>query len=933
MSGAEENATTGHAPVPRSGKPAVRGDGLPGKDRTDGRPGPGDLSGHRAGEGGPVGLNSRLDAGADQPRWNPTRSPAAGTSRGPGSPRRTRSTRYHRPRAPFCGVGYCTNCLVRVNGVPNVRACQDDTAPGDDSGGRERLAVRPVRRARRLRRAVPAGDRHAPRVPAPRVRRPWTLPASGPPPGRDRSRADADNGPRPEPRTIGHHRLRRRRGRGAPDGRPRRPWSPRVTGPWSSTASLEPPPFAGAERFPGTTGVFLPPAPRRGAPALRADREPVRRRGARSSRAPRCGGGGGLRRLAVVRRQRPTGGPHRRGGGAAPSGRSGPGSTTRSCSAGDRARSRCSSGSGTTWRPSWPRARSSPTSPAELPSWTFRSSRGPSCSAWSAGAASRKVRLAPRGGGQPAFSVEADAVVLAHRRLPHPQLFFQAGARMEWRPDVGAYGPTVGPSGATTVPGLAAAGESAGAATPELARASGVAAANAVLAGGAWSAPDPSPPSTPTHELEGYYQELLSTGPGPGKVVVCPCEDVLLGEVLEATDHGYRGIEVIKRYTGLGTGLCQGRYCLPDALLVLAMREQRPVSARGRVHHPTTSGRAHAAGRLGGTPGRARGHRVSALATGPVPGRDRRRRDRRTVHRVPSAQRRCRAGRRPRARVPLLRRVRTQRRRRPPAVGLAGDRPIDARGGRRSGGASAGSSGRTSGSVREATSSSRPPRRRSRRLRQVTEAVRAEGLDGRLLDPCGDPSVRPRRSRSRGSSARTFLDTDGTLYPFPGIWGVYEAVRALGGEVALGVEVTGVRTEAGRRGRARRRPQGPVDAPTVVNAAGGWSGDVSRLAGLAVPNVASRHEILATEPLKPFLDPMVIRSHGRAVLQPDDARGGRRRPVDPAPARDAGRRADLARVPPRDVPLARRARSPRSPRSGCCGPGPGTTMTPPTGSP
>ena len=34
-----------------------------------------------------------------------------------------RSVKYHRPRALFCMTGACANCLVRVDGVPNVRAC------------------------------------------------------------------------------------------------------------------------------------------------------------------------------------------------------------------------------------------------------------------------------------------------------------------------------------------------------------------------------------------------------------------------------------------------------------------------------------------------------------------------------------------------------------------------------------------------------------------------------------------------------------------------------------------------------------------------------------------------------------------------------------------------------------------------------------------
>ena len=48
-----------------------------------------------------------------------------------GLPTLQRSPRYHRPRAPFCGIGQCTGCLVRVNGRPNVRACRYVPADGD----------------------------------------------------------------------------------------------------------------------------------------------------------------------------------------------------------------------------------------------------------------------------------------------------------------------------------------------------------------------------------------------------------------------------------------------------------------------------------------------------------------------------------------------------------------------------------------------------------------------------------------------------------------------------------------------------------------------------------------------------------------------------------------------------------------------------------
>ena len=34
-----------------------------------------------------------------------------------------RSIKYHRPRGLFCNAGKCASCLMRVDGVPNVRAC------------------------------------------------------------------------------------------------------------------------------------------------------------------------------------------------------------------------------------------------------------------------------------------------------------------------------------------------------------------------------------------------------------------------------------------------------------------------------------------------------------------------------------------------------------------------------------------------------------------------------------------------------------------------------------------------------------------------------------------------------------------------------------------------------------------------------------------
>jgi sarcosine oxidase subunit beta len=46
-----------------------------------------------------------------------------------------------------------------------------------------------------------------------------------------------------------------------------------------------------------------------------------------------------------------------------------------------------------------------------------------------------------------------------------------------------------------------------------------------------------------------------------GKVILCRCEDVTLADVVHSIELGYTDIEEVKRYTGFGTGPCQGKEC------------------------------------------------------------------------------------------------------------------------------------------------------------------------------------------------------------------------------------------------------------------------------------------------------------------------------------------------------------------------------------
>src|SRR2546428_3932820 len=43
----------------------------------------------------------------------------------------SRSFKYHRPRGLLCISGKCPNCLMSVNGIPNVRVCTEPLREGD----------------------------------------------------------------------------------------------------------------------------------------------------------------------------------------------------------------------------------------------------------------------------------------------------------------------------------------------------------------------------------------------------------------------------------------------------------------------------------------------------------------------------------------------------------------------------------------------------------------------------------------------------------------------------------------------------------------------------------------------------------------------------------------------------------------------------------
>ncbi|GAB4196185.1 MAG: (2Fe-2S)-binding protein [Sandaracinaceae bacterium] len=73
-----------------------------------------------------------------------------------------------------------------------------------------------------------------------------------------------------------------------------------------------------------------------------------------------------------------------------------------------------------------------------------------------------------------------------------------------------------------------------------------------------------------------------------GKIVICRCEDVTLHELDEAVAAGHRDLESVKRFTGFGTGFCQGKQCVALCARLLAERggevPEAPITPRPPLH-------------------------------------------------------------------------------------------------------------------------------------------------------------------------------------------------------------------------------------------------------------------------------------------------------------------------------------------------------------
>jgi sarcosine oxidase subunit beta len=155
-----------------------------------------------------------------------------------------------------------------------------------------------------------------------------------------------------------------------------------------------------------------------------------------------------------------------------------------------------------------------------------------------------------------------------------------------------------------------------------------------------------------------------------------------------------------------------------------------------------------------------------------------------------------------------------------------------------------------------------------RALEASVKVQNACDLKSRMLTPKEAQAIVPELDVAGGADgkpivAASYNEDDGVVFPWPFVWGFAQAAQKRGVEIhsftdvvgfdTRGKTIRGVRLQSvGARGTT-----GTIKTRKVVNAAGAWSPEIAKMLGVELPNKPHRHEICSTEPLKPWLRPLV----------------------------------------------------------------------------
>jgi sarcosine oxidase subunit beta len=158
-------------------------------------------------------------------------------------------------------------------------------------------------------------------------------------------------------------------------------------------------------------------------------------------------------------------------------------------------------------------------------------------------------------------------------------------------------------------------------------------------------------------------------------------------------------------------------------------------------------------------------------------------------------------------------------------------------------------------------------------MNERAEVNRLLGIDSRLIGPEEVARLAP----AMHSGPRATYPIMAALYHPPGgvirhdavVWGFARGADAGGAEIHPYTTVTDIRRSGGRVTGVRTN-RGDVRAGVVLSCTAGWSSTVADMAGVPLPISTHILQAFVTEPLKPFLDVVIVSSQMHVYISQTD---------------------------------------------------------------
>ncbi|MBI3798489.1 MAG: FAD-dependent oxidoreductase [Deltaproteobacteria bacterium] len=158
-------------------------------------------------------------------------------------------------------------------------------------------------------------------------------------------------------------------------------------------------------------------------------------------------------------------------------------------------------------------------------------------------------------------------------------------------------------------------------------------------------------------------------------------------------------------------------------------------------------------------------------------------------------------------------------------------------------------------------------------LRVRAEANALLGVDSRLIGPDEIkrlvPAIDISTSAHQPIRAALYHPPGGIIRHDAVVWGYARGADRLGIEIHPHTEVQGIQTENGQV-TAVQTNRGQIKTGTVLNVTSGWCSTIARMVGVNLPIVSHPLQACVTEPLKPFLDKVIVSSNLHVYVNQTD---------------------------------------------------------------